>query len=97
MAVTCRSCRHCDGGKAVERIEPEGLNDTDGMELRVFSNEAYRHAVLVARLDNLGKGASGRGGAEYPADAGARLRFVRAGLPCVAIRRSTFANGRLKP
>src|SRR6478735_9347513 len=48
-----------DGGKAVERIEPEGLNDTDGMELRVFSNEAYRHAVLVARLDNLGKGASG--------------------------------------
>ena len=71
-----------DGGKAVERIEPEGLNDTDGMELRVFSNEAYRHAVLVARLDNLGKGASGRGGAEYPPDAGAGLRSVRAGLPC---------------
>jgi N-acetyl-gamma-glutamyl-phosphate reductase len=46
-------------GKAVERIEPEGLNDTDDMELRVFSHAAYRHAVLVARLDNLGKGASG--------------------------------------
>ncbi|WP_210485440.1 N-acetyl-gamma-glutamyl-phosphate reductase [Microvirga antarctica] len=47
------------GGKLLERLEPEGLNDTDGMELRVFSHEAYHHAVLVARLDNLGKGASG--------------------------------------
>jgi N-acetyl-gamma-glutamyl-phosphate reductase len=25
----------------------------------VFENQNYRHAVLVARLDNLGKGASG--------------------------------------
>lgn len=41
------------------RLEPEALNDTDVMELRVFSNEGYRHAVLTARLDNLGKGASG--------------------------------------
>jgi N-acetyl-gamma-glutamyl-phosphate reductase len=29
------------------------------MELRVHANERYRQAVLVARLDNLGKGASG--------------------------------------
>ena len=29
------------------------------MELRVYANEAHRQAVLVARLDNLGKGASG--------------------------------------
>lgn len=35
------------------------LNDTDRMELRVFGNAAHRQAVLVARLDNLGKGASG--------------------------------------
>jgi GntR family transcriptional regulator len=35
------------------------LNGTNKMELRVFGNETYRHAVLVARLDNLGKGASG--------------------------------------
>nr|MBP6305862.1 N-acetyl-gamma-glutamyl-phosphate reductase [Giesbergeria sp.] len=27
--------------------------------LRVFGNETYRQAVLIARLDNLGKGASG--------------------------------------
>lgn len=41
------------------KLEPEALNDTDAMELRVYGNEARRQAVLVARLDNLGKGASG--------------------------------------
>ncbi|WP_374377651.1 N-acetyl-gamma-glutamyl-phosphate reductase [Dongia sp.] len=41
------------------KLEPEALNDTDKLELRVFANEAERQAVLVARLDNLGKGASG--------------------------------------
>lgn len=41
------------------RIEPEALNDTDRLELRVFGNEARGQALLVARLDNLGKGASG--------------------------------------
>ncbi len=41
------------------RLEPEALNRTDRLELRVFANEARRQAVLVARLDNLGKGASG--------------------------------------
>jgi N-acetyl-gamma-glutamyl-phosphate reductase len=43
------------GGK----LEPEALNDTNRLELRVYANDARRHAVLVARLDNLGKGASG--------------------------------------
>jgi N-acetyl-gamma-glutamyl-phosphate reductase len=41
------------------RLEPEGLNDGDRMSLHVFANEGWRQAVLVARLDNLGKGASG--------------------------------------
>lgn len=41
------------------KLEPEGLNDTDRLELSVFANEKHRQAVLVARLDNLGKGASG--------------------------------------
>jgi N-acetyl-gamma-glutamyl-phosphate reductase len=41
------------------RIEATALNDTNKMELRVFGNEDTRQAVLVARLDNLGKGASG--------------------------------------
>ena len=41
------------------RIEPESLNGSDVMELRVFGSDALRQAVLVATLDNLGKGASG--------------------------------------
>ena len=41
------------------KLEPEALNDTDVLELRVFANAAHGQAVLVARLDNLGKGASG--------------------------------------
>ena len=41
------------------RLDALALNDTNQMELRVFANEAHRQAVLVARLDNLGKGASG--------------------------------------
>jgi N-acetyl-gamma-glutamyl-phosphate reductase len=47
------------GGKKIERLEPEALNDTDRLELFVFQHDSYNHAVLVARLDNLGKGASG--------------------------------------
>jgi N-acetyl-gamma-glutamyl-phosphate reductase len=45
--------------EAEGKLEPEALNDTDLLELRVYANEARRQAVLVARLDNLGKGASG--------------------------------------
>lgn len=41
------------------KLEPTALNDTNRMELRVYANMDYAHAVLVARLDNLGKGASG--------------------------------------
>jgi N-acetyl-gamma-glutamyl-phosphate reductase len=41
------------------RIEPEALNGTNKLELYVFANPKYPQAVLVARLDNLGKGASG--------------------------------------
>ena len=40
-------------------LEPTALNDTDAMELRVCGNDREGQAVLVARLDNLGKGASG--------------------------------------
>ena len=44
-----------DNGK----LDAEALNDTNHLELRVFGNDGYHQAVLVARLDNLGKGASG--------------------------------------
>ena len=41
------------------RLAPEELNGSNRMELYVFANEARGHALLVARADNLGKGASG--------------------------------------
>jgi N-acetyl-gamma-glutamyl-phosphate reductase len=41
------------------RIEPEALNETNRLELYVFASDRHHQAVLVARLDNLGKGASG--------------------------------------
>jgi N-acetyl-gamma-glutamyl-phosphate reductase len=45
------------------KLDAVALADTNRMELRVFANDAakdgFSHAVLVARLDNLGKGASG--------------------------------------
>lgn len=40
------------------RIDAAALADSDLLEIRVFGNAARRHAVLVARFDNLGKGAS---------------------------------------
>jgi N-acetyl-gamma-glutamyl-phosphate reductase len=46
-------------GKSRDKLEPEALNDTDLLELYVFATEGLGHALLVARLDNLGKGASG--------------------------------------
>lgn len=48
-----------DASRKGGRIEAEALNDTNFLELTVFGNEARRQAVLVAKLDNLGKGASG--------------------------------------
>src|SRR5687768_16605850 len=38
------------------RLEPEALNETNLLELYVFGADQYHQAVLVARLDNLGKG-----------------------------------------
>jgi N-acetyl-gamma-glutamyl-phosphate reductase len=59
--------KHYAGSKLVSvqpaeangKIEPQALNNSDRLELRVFASETHRQAVLVARLDNLGKGASG--------------------------------------
>ncbi|MFM2276067.1 MAG: hypothetical protein RL211_1939 [Pseudomonadota bacterium] len=63
--------RHYQGSEwvSVEPATPDAkldalaLADTNKMELRVFANtganDGFHHAVLVARLDNLGKGASG--------------------------------------
>jgi N-acetyl-gamma-glutamyl-phosphate reductase len=49
----------------VEAVTPDGkldataLKDTNKLEIRVFGSEALRQAVVISRLDNLGKGASG--------------------------------------
>lgn len=41
------------------KLEAESLNGTNNLEIRVYANEARRQAVIVAKHDNLGKGASG--------------------------------------
>ncbi|MFN4185881.1 MAG: N-acetyl-gamma-glutamyl-phosphate reductase [Hyphomonas sp.] len=44
-------------GDAIKSLDAEGCNDTNRLELYVFGTD--EQARLVARLDNLGKGASG--------------------------------------
>ena len=46
-------------GNGAGKLEPEALNGTNRLDLYVWANEARRQAVLLAQLDNLGKGASG--------------------------------------
>lgn len=48
-----------EGADGKARLAPDALNGSNWLELRVFGNEKRGQAVLVARLDNLGKGASG--------------------------------------
>ncbi len=43
----------------IGRLDAQALSGSDDMEIFVCGNAAHAHAVLVARLDNLGKGASG--------------------------------------
>ena len=45
------------GGDPPRELNPEALNGTNQMELFVFENANNQQAVLIARLDNLGKGA----------------------------------------
>ena len=52
-----------ESATADNKLDALALVGSNKMELRVFSNQdsgdGFHHAVLVARLDNLGKGASG--------------------------------------
>jgi N-acetyl-gamma-glutamyl-phosphate reductase len=45
--------------EAEARLDAAALAGSDRMELRVHREESLGHALLTARLDNLGKGASG--------------------------------------
>ncbi len=59
--------RHYAGGEWVSvedapesgKLDAVALKDTNRLEIRVFGNDDAAQAVCVARLDNLGKGASG--------------------------------------
>lgn len=44
---------------ARQRLHPEDLNGTNNLRIHVFGNEGAQQAMVVAQLDNLGKGASG--------------------------------------
>lgn len=46
-------------GSAERALDPQALNGTNLLELFVFDHPAKEQALLVARLDNLGKGAAG--------------------------------------
>jgi N-acetyl-gamma-glutamyl-phosphate reductase len=61
LAARYQGCEfvHVVAPSADGKLEPEALNETNLLELSVHANETHRQAVLVARLDNLGKGASG--------------------------------------
>lgn len=59
-----RNVRVVLGAAKLPRLEPQALNNTDQLELFVFGSDAFGksdggHALLAARLDNLGKGAAG--------------------------------------
>ena len=41
------------------KLDAQALTGSNKLEIRVYSQPKHRQAVLVARLDNLGKGASG--------------------------------------
>lgn len=49
-----------DEASRLPRLEPEALNGTNEMRLYVFSNESEGEAVVMAQVDNLGKGAAGQ-------------------------------------
>jgi N-acetyl-gamma-glutamyl-phosphate reductase len=48
-----------ESAKLGGRLDALALNGSDKLELYVFPSEEHRQALLVARLDNLGKGAAG--------------------------------------
>ena len=64
-AVATLSAKHivlASGARArsLPGLEPDGMNGSDALRLYVFANEAEGQAVVVALIDNLGKGAAGQ-------------------------------------
>jgi len=48
-----------DPANSFSRLEAQSLNGTNLLEIRVAGSQSHPVAVLIAKLDNLGKGASG--------------------------------------
>ena len=64
LAAHYRGARYVKVASAEEsaaalRLEPESLNGANDLAIYVYENEARRQAILAAKFDNLGKGASG--------------------------------------
>lgn len=62
LAARYEGCRFVSVRALEDRpkvLEPEALNGSNRLELFLFDNPDEQTAVLIARLDNLGKGASG--------------------------------------
>ena len=59
LSARSSSASSPDAADKSARLEAEALNATDKLELFVFGKPDLNQAVLVARLDNLGKGAAG--------------------------------------
>ncbi len=57
--VTFRYTVDAEAIYASKRLQVDPARDTDGLDLWMFANEAEGQALMVARLDNLGKGAAG--------------------------------------
>lgn len=57
--VSVRDLNRMDDLERGAFMRPDSLANTNKLELSVYANDKKRTAVLVARLDNLGKGASG--------------------------------------
>lgn len=49
-----------DAADSMTELDPESLNGTNELRIHVLHNSAERQVVVVAQLDNLGKGASGQ-------------------------------------
>lgn len=57
--VSVRPLNQTDDLERGAFMRPDTLNDTNRLELSVFASDEQEQVWLVARLDNLGKGASG--------------------------------------
>jgi len=56
--IQVHELNHLDANTAPYLL-PEALNNSNNLEVFVFTHQQQRQSMLVARLDNLGKGASG--------------------------------------